>query len=120
MDKYVNADKMLKEYEHSIYDTTDLAEMLYYMPAADVQEILTEEDIGEWCHQHNYEIIPRELFEKKYQHGKWVELPPFKNIYTCSLCGEWGEHHWNYCPHCGAKMDEDEDIPMEYFENGGI
>ena len=80
MDKYVNVNKMLEEYEHSIYDTTDLVEMLYYMPAADVEEV---------------------------QHGKWVELPPFKGIYTCSLCGRWGEYHWNYCPHCGAKMDEE-------------
>lgn len=79
MTKYVNAGKMLEEYEHSIYDTTDLAEMLNYMPAADVEEV---------------------------RHGKWVELPPFKGIYTCSLCGRWGEYHWNYCPHCGAKMDE--------------
>ena len=39
MDKYINADKMLKEYEHGVYDTTDLAEMLYYMPAADVVEV---------------------------------------------------------------------------------
>lgn len=77
MTKYVNAGKMLEKYEHSIYDTTDLAEMLNYMPAADVEEV---------------------------RRGKWIELPPFKNIYTCSLCGEWGEYHWNYCPHCGAKM----------------
>ena len=51
MVKYINADEMLKEYEHGIYDTTDLAEMLYYMPAADVEprwipvtERLPEED----------------------------------------------------------------------------
>ena len=24
-----------------------------------------------------------------------------------------------YCPNCGARMNED-DMPMEYFENGGI
>ena len=41
------------------------------------------------------------------QHGEWIELPPFKNIYVCSLCGQWGEHHWGYCPNCGAKMDEE-------------
>ena len=43
------------------------------------------------------------------RHGRWVELPPFKNIYVCSLCEQWGEHHWNYCPNCGAKMDEVEE-----------
>lgn len=40
MAKYVDADKMLEEYKHSIYDTTDLAEMLNYMPAADVVEVV--------------------------------------------------------------------------------
>ena len=38
------------------------------------------------------------------QHGKWIELLPFKNVYICSLCDQWGEYHWNYCPNCGAKM----------------
>jgi len=58
MAKYVDADKMLKEYEHGIYDTTDLAEMLYYMPAADVVEVVRckdcryvfkEDEYSYWC-----------------------------------------------------------------------
>lgn len=48
MAKYINADEMLKEYEHGIYDTTDLAEMLYYMPAADVVEVKH----GKWVNLH--------------------------------------------------------------------
>lgn len=43
------------------------------------------------------------------QHRKWVELPPFKNIFVCSSCERLGEYHWNYCPHCGAKMDGKEE-----------
>ena len=23
----------------------------------------------------------------------------------CSICGEYSEGEWNYCPNCGAKMD---------------
>ena len=23
----------------------------------------------------------------------------------CSVCGEYSEGEWNYCPNCGAKMD---------------
>ena len=25
----------------------------------------------------------------------------------CSVCGEYSEGEWNYCPNCGAKMDEE-------------
>lgn len=85
MAKYINADEMLKEYEHGIYDTTDLAEMLYYMPAADVIEV---------------------------RHGKWID-PEDPTCYKCSVCGEYatqeygltGPIFWRYCPNCGAKME---------------
>ena len=42
-------------------------------------------------------------------HGRWVPTKaPFMNeCEDCSVCGYrtvWG-HRYNYCPHCGAKMD---------------
>lgn len=83
--KYVNAGKMLEKYEHSIYDTTDLAEMLYYMPAADVEEVKR----GRW--------IPQEYMS---------EIDSF--IYTeykCSNCVEISKKKSNYCPNCGTKME---------------
>ena len=50
--------------------------------------------------------------------------PVFNHV--CSICGQepladdLGEEYLSYfCPHCGADMRH-EDIPMEYFENGGI
>ena len=60
MAKYIDADKMLEEYKRSIYDTTDLAEMLYYMPAADVEDVCRcehcsksgEHPNGRWCIIH--------------------------------------------------------------------
>ena len=79
MAKYINADEMLKEYEHGIYDTTDLAEMLYYMPAADVVEV---------------------------KHGKWVNI---RGWVHCSVCHQDPPNESNiesdYCPNCGARMD---------------
>lgn len=52
------------------------------------------------------------------RHGKWshdyikdgVEYDDWLNLH-CTVCGEtqrdaWGK--WNYCPYCGAKMDEEE------------
>ena len=50
------------------------------------------------------------------KHGRWIDMD---DHVLCSLCGatHYGADK-NYCPNCGARMDE-EDIPMEYFENGG-
>ena len=53
----------------------------------------------------------RELEEK---HGTWEEHDYIDDVvYTCSVCGEdWvtlegtpADNLWNYCPHCGARMD---------------
>lgn len=48
------------------------------------------------------------------KHGRWIEIGhPW---YECSECGERtavvnlnGEVVWNYCPNCGARMDEVEE-----------
>ena len=45
------------------------------------------------------------------RHGRWIEHEKytFGVMYDCSICGnrilDTG-HSWNYCPNCGAKMDE--------------
>lgn len=92
MTKYVNAGKMLEKYEHSIYDTTDLAEMLDYMPAADVVEV---------------------------KHGRWMDYRrrgidgTFHWFRQCSAClyeraDDNEDKDMPYCPNCGAKMDLEE------------
>lgn len=50
-------------------------------------------------------------------HGTWEERDDGwgGTYYHCSACGEdWciiegtpDENNWNYCPHCGAKMDQE-------------
>ena len=44
------------------------------------------------------------------RHGRWIEKGKytFGIMYDCSLCENRildNGHSWNYCPHCGAKMD---------------
>lgn len=51
------------------------------------------------------------------EHGQWLhdecETGEGSNTYKCSVCGtvqqlEYGtpeDNEWNYCPHCGAKME---------------
>ena len=53
---------------------------------------------------------------KTVRHGHWIEVQRIHEkdhtaICECSLCGDtvWvydGQRAWNYCPNCGAKMDE--------------
>ena len=44
-------------------------------------------------------------------HGRWIEHQKytFGVMYDCSICDNLildNGHSWNYCPICGAKMDE--------------
>lgn len=57
---------------------------------------------------------------EKVRHGHWTLIDKGHNFYDweCSICGGSGRGDYLFCPYCGAVMDED--IPMEYFENGGI
>lgn len=50
-------------------------------------------------------------------HGKWEYIPQTLNTLSqlrCPFCGWWSldpsiDGAYNYCPYCGAKMDEKED-----------
>ena len=93
--KYIDADKLwnrlisVSENDWVGFDTID--EVLSGMPAADVAEV---------------------------RHGRWKEeFDGIDTIYECSVCGEQfvtlegtpADNLWNYCPNCGAKMEEDDD-----------
>lgn len=55
--------------------------------------------------------------------GSWISIFDEEES-KCSECQK--EYYYpisrgyNFCPNCGAKMEDPEDIPMEYFENGGM
>lgn len=45
------------------------------------------------------------------KHGYWITVldPSYVTIgFECSVCKEKTRRVSNYCPHCGAKMDEEE------------
>lgn len=50
--------------------------------------------------------------------GKWISTDRMEEWYTqefrCSLCGGFMLGQFNYCPHCGAKMQ----IDKEWLGNG--
>lgn len=40
------------------------------------------------------------------KHGKWIDS---SNGWMCTCCEMDTSKEWNYCPHCGAKMDGGKD-----------
>ena len=43
--------------------------------------------------------------------GNWNEIPKYKDIaWMCSECGRFTTMKHNYCPNCGAKMVEPQEI----------
>ena len=42
-------------------------------------------------------------------HGRWISLEPEIGLFECSECGhKILRAECNYCPNCGAKMDQEE------------
>lgn len=41
------------------------------------------------------------------RHGKWIEYPTADGMNQCSECGVLRFGESNYCPNCGARMDEE-------------
>lgn len=86
--KMIVYETMMKEYEkEGILDLSDFPCFISHIPTVDAEEII---------------------------HGHWVEYNDSKidgKMWTCSECGllsyafMFGRQIANYCPHCGAKMD---------------
>lgn len=64
--------------------------------------------------------------------GHWITVTNGRGGHECSLCHEYAPSYQNgdewltkYCPGCGCRMvepqesEDNEDIPIEYFESGG-
>ena len=64
--------------------------------------------------KEEFEITEEDADVALVRHGGWLGwgksgTPTYENYGTCSVCGEDAEiytEHRNYCPNCGAKMDE--------------
>ena len=50
------------------------------------------------------DTIARQPTVDAVKHGHWDEE---MGGYVCSLCEGFSDYATNYCPHCGAKMDEE-------------
>ena len=77
------------------------------------------EERAEWWRNKCYEVF-EELEHYRYleeqgrlieqKHGRWkiIGMRPVGTHLThyCSICGGHGDNEMDYCPNCGAKMDE--------------
>ena len=68
----------------------------------------------EWDKRKNdYKRDIKEADVEPVRHGHWEEIPWcyeagwFVTKFRCSLCLEMSNKKYNYCPNCGAKMDEE-------------
>lgn len=57
---------------------------------------------------------PREIEETEQETGRWISLDDFRGKYNengfmCSECGEHSDFEENFCPNCGARMEESTD-----------
>lgn len=60
-----------------------------------------------WLGNKRDDNCPLEPYEERYT-GKWVVLhDEYGDVVeaVCSLCDMNGNHTWQYCPYCGAKME---------------
>lgn len=49
-----------------------------------------------------------EQIEQEPKTGRWIFDEILDKHYYCSECKSMGVNYWDYCPYCGAKMDEKE------------
>lgn len=77
------------------------------IPTTDIQEVITETDVKKWCAKRNYALVAKEDFLgiMEVGHGHWIEDRTEPLGYRCSICGK-GMCKFNFCPYCGASMDE--------------
>ena len=56
------------------------------------------------------ELIKRQptIDAEPVRHAKWIEYPTADGMNQCSVCGVLRFGESNYCPECGARMDEDD------------
>lgn len=101
MARYIDADKMIYEIRHNLWDWScvdDIRTSLVLKQTITDIENQPSEDVAPVIHAH---------WEKHFKRpGVYEDL-----YWHCTNCNsrtleEYAPYWWLYCPHCGAKMDE--------------
>lgn len=92
--KLIDADALIKWLNDTYCDTSKrLWNYNHHVMAMDMIEIIK-----------NYPTI------EEHKHGHWIGKPiAGYSMVRCSVCSAFANNieRWNYCPICGAKMDEE-------------
>lgn len=81
----------------------------------DADKLKLDYDITNWDKPYgcSFKTIDRQptVDAEPVRHGKWIyiddDIVTDKPIFRCSECGEMRANRCNYCPNCGAKMEEE-------------
>ena len=84
--------------------------------ADNLLDILDAMIVGHKSASDVYDVVDSMPTVDPVKHGHWVEQEhedwKWSKEYRCSECGKYRlmtnpfGREWNYCPNCGAKMDE--------------
>ena len=103
--------KILTDYYHQRTEIQHkaLKEAIERVPTIEAEP--TEEQVKEYCRKRCLVVVTGELFDKMktmwtVKHGRWLWVDGVR----CSICNHKLQTTGlpSYCPHCGAKMDEEE------------
>ena len=95
LDDCPRAAELVRHGENTSYITTDDMDKYHS------RIILNEGEKNHWC---------RVFYEDDREHGRWIRMDDTFTHWKCSSCGS--KYHgicWQFCPYCGARMDEKED-----------
>lgn len=121
MQRLIDVNEILKS-EHQHYDY--MADE-YYVLVRDIENAPTVDDeriVKDYCRETHQTLVSDKYWlydpREDVRHGHWVDMGDFE---SCSVCNGthlkeyqtyYGKCLWvksDYCPHCGAKMDEVEE-----------
>ena len=80
--------------------------MAHYVDLDKAQVIMTQRGCGKSAFLDALRKLPKEDVVPVV-HAKWVDMYNIA-LYKCTNCTQYAEYIFDYCPHCGAKMDEEE------------
>lgn len=92
MAEYIDRDAIYTAFANACTDVLERASEIYY--------------IAGFSYEHVIEILDNipAADVAPVVHGRWKRYG--RNLGECSNCGEIVNIRYNYCPNCGAKMDE--------------
>lgn len=106
-----NYNKLMDDYEEAIYKLECLLchatgnKFSKHTYSLSEMEMAVDDYIDDLCNEAVQDV-------KEVKHGRWIieRDEKYKCFYTtyCSNCSYGAMVKYKYCPHCGAKMDEEE------------